>query len=677
MLRSRGVVVAAAPCGPIRCSVPATVKAIRTASTESNASSTAEASKTSRGARLWTKEKRFRLDVAERKKIPDTLLDPTIPGADPIIVLQNAIKARKGAAGYRAFDAIVKKDLKVFGEDGLAPIENFLIPRMTPEEVTAGFKYTSSQNQRLAMAGTSGEAEGIRFYDAFNKVLKGGSVAPSNFFRALVGKASVITKGGKGELAYTVMAEAMSKAKMLNATKEDLIQAYTSALQNMVVNDRVEHGVELMEAMVKTLKTAPPPVLVKNLFTKLGYVGKVDESVRLLELLKEHKIALDPHIFAGIIHGYAYEGKITLAVKYFLEITRNNLKPGPESYEALLRAHARRLQPADALQIYRDCRSAGLPATSAMQSDLIASYGATGDMTSAIKFFHKNESVIGFIPSIDMFAATIGAFAFNGEMVSAWRETLMGLRRHGKMFLVPSTFRSLGVVHGALNVEEVYRLMDVVEFRAPLKPVMAGMVARTMVPDFSVNAVKEGSLKYSPLLPAEAIRPEPKVAAEKALALVTEILKESKVEGSTMRPDTVNRAVDTVMSAHIVLGSHAKAVEAYESFKPGQAKSNKRVQRTLLEVGCLLKDKAVVAQALDEDGFVSAGAVESVVKAFGLGIQDGKLIGLDSGDTGVGSVAEVVERFLERGGVPSAVSEPVLAAYVGERGLNVLLHEAV
>ncbi|KAI8847468.1 hypothetical protein BC829DRAFT_244675 [Chytridium lagenaria] len=216
----------------------------------------------------------------------------------------------------------------------------------------------------------------------------------------------------------------------------------TAAIRGLSTHGKVEHAAALLEKMIEQYSLAATSNTVMHLFKNLGYMGKVNEAVALFELMKERNVQLDERMLAGIIHGYAHERKISAASKYFNEITRLGLTVGTESYEGMIRAHALRLQPADALQTFRNLRSDGLPASTGILADLTRVYGATGDLTNAIKFFNKNENVRGFRQGADMVSAAVDAFAFNGELVSAWRQANIGVEKIGAFqFLTPVHLR--------------------------------------------------------------------------------------------------------------------------------------------------------------------------------------------------------------------------------------------
>ncbi|KAI8850164.1 hypothetical protein BC829DRAFT_168684 [Chytridium lagenaria] len=233
---------------------------------------------------------------------------------------------------------------------------------------------------------TTVEAETLRLAQGVSTILEGGSRNPETYIRANTAGVSAKFKSGKLSEGYKAAAELYFKAKQLKGTPKDMSLVLTAAIRGLSTHGKVEHAAALLEKMIEQYSLAATSNTVMHLFKNLGYMGKVNEAVALFELMKERNVQLDERMLAGIIHGYAHERKISAASKYF-------------------------------------------NASTGILADLTRVYGATGDLTNAVKFFNKNENVRGFRQGADMISAAVDAFAFNGELVSAWRQANIGVEK--------------------------------------------------------------------------------------------------------------------------------------------------------------------------------------------------------------------------------------------------------
>ncbi|KAJ3206230.1 hypothetical protein HDU67_008303 [Dinochytrium kinnereticum] len=614
------------------------------------------------------------------------LVDPYIEGADPVICLQNAVKMVNPKATYVALDACVKRDLESIKLDGQQ--KDLLVPRLAPGDISSAFLLLSKNRKDFADRKLTVETEVSRLAKGVSDILQDGARNPSTFFRANSVDAVTTFRSGRTSAGYLKATSLWSKAKLQDAQPGDKALILSAAIRGLSSFGRVEHASELLEGMIKKDSLVPSGSTVMHLFKNLGYIGKIEDAVSLLNLMKEKKIPITPPMLAGIIFGYGHERKISSATKYFDDVTRMRLSPETDPFAAIIRAHALRHQPAEALQAFRNLRSAGLPASSAIFSDMIRVHGAAGDMTSAIKFLHKNDNVKGFSKTPEMIAAAVDAYAFNGELTSAWRQVSEALEKFGAFsFLTLANLKGLAIVHSSLDVKMTTEIMTTAGINPGNQAVIAVTLARALIRDRELNAVEAAEASDIPLLPTDVVRPDLPVAAEKALAILNEATSEqgafyvlsnaSRQTKASVKPlITLARAYDGIMAAHLTLGNHAKAVETFETIEKLKLPVIRRAWEHLLEAGCGLQNKALISKAVvelqDGGGELSPSLIERIIQSAGISLNDGKLMGSDSADTGVGSVSEVVEEWVKAGGVPSAASHPILAAYVKQRGLKLL-----
>ncbi|KAJ3116811.1 hypothetical protein HDU96_008707 [Phlyctochytrium bullatum] len=625
-------------------------------------------------------------------RVPSELLDPDVEGADPVICLQNAVQVPDSWAAYRSLKACVEHDVKLAESIEKGSSASFHLERLTPENVSSAFMLALRNKKRFARAETTSEIEVQNLLNGFDVVFDGGKRNPSLHTRAYCFLPTVKNLSGRFLEGNRLGVDVYKKAVDLKANDADKAYALTTIIRGLQNGGSVQHAADLTSRMIEKLGTAPKDRTLKLLFQNLGYVGKVDTAVALLLKIRDAGIPLTATMLGGIVYAYAHLRKISSAAKYFYDVKDLDLPLNSDPYGGMIRAHALRLQAADALQEFRLMRSDKLPATPAMFADLIRVHGAVGDLTNAVHFYYKNEMVKDFRPDVEMLGALIDAYAFNGEITTAWRHVLEGAQQFSLLeILEGQTFRGLAAVHTSLDAANLIQTFDSAGISATLRPVFAVSLARNMVPNFNHTLVDAGKLKDAPIYPAGTGKPDSKAAAKRALEIIELVTgkngpfnpESEALAGKKQFPSphiTLARAYDAAMAAHLELGAPEKVAEIFQTVEKLRLPVIKRSFFHLLQAGSQLKNHSVVDKALrmmNKKGHeINGRAVELLLKSAGFSInKDGKLVGKDSAETGYGPAATIVERFIAEGGFPMDGVQPILSAYIKDRGLNLLLDD--
>jgi pentatricopeptide repeat protein len=119
----------------------------------------------------------------------------------------------------------------------------------------------------------------------------------------------------------------------------------------------------------------------------------------------------------ALIKGYAAKGDISMTRKLFNQITENQY--GSVKHSALIKCHAQRGLPAEALKAYKQMRLLGIETKPQVYEDMIRANG--NDSTAANRWFYKTEGISHMNPSMGMYGALIESFLNNGDSLTAWK----------------------------------------------------------------------------------------------------------------------------------------------------------------------------------------------------------------------------------------------------------------
>ncbi|KAJ1558139.1 hypothetical protein HK405_014340, partial [Cladochytrium tenue] len=334
--------------------------------------------------------RRRRRSIDAQRPIPAHFLDARNPAADPLAVLRNALAADDPAAAAVALRECVRRDDAVNSAEPrlarLAPADAAAVIALVAKVASTRPDLDAARRAADAIADAARRAHARR-------ELRGG---------AGTGAAS----DPAWELPYV---DAVVRGLAAAGKPE-----YAAALLLQKAGDTA------------TADAAFPRATHAAVIRGLAESARYGDAEAVLDAMHDGVAGLDhaEEEYAALAMGHAAAGRITFVMKAFsgkTDAQRAGVTPGAALHAAVVRAHAARLQPGDAVAAYRALRQAGLPGLPSVYVDLVRVHGRAGDVAAALKFYHKLDRLPGFRPAPDLVDALVEAFAINAELVSAWR----------------------------------------------------------------------------------------------------------------------------------------------------------------------------------------------------------------------------------------------------------------
>jgi PPR repeat len=194
---------------------------------------------------------------------------------------------------------------------------------------------------------------------------------------------------------------------------------YNALLSLLGRLDRVDAAQDMFTRLAKSGKDMAGTfdVMLKS----YAAAGRSAEAEKIYALISK-QAKPSAQVELAMVGMYAQCGDIQRTNKHFNLISpSSSSSERSKAFAGLIQLYAVRGLPGDALESYRKMRVAGLNASPAVYEHLIRAQLSSGDIRTAVKWFHKKENVPEFRPSLGMFSALIEAYSKAGDIVSAWR----------------------------------------------------------------------------------------------------------------------------------------------------------------------------------------------------------------------------------------------------------------
>ncbi|KAJ3115239.1 hypothetical protein HK100_001417 [Physocladia obscura] len=347
-------------------------------------------------------------------------------GADPVVVLRNAIHQKRLGAAMRVVTRVPAYELRGLGADDAAAL---LRLTQTQTNVPGG--------QRLA-----------RLSLVLSTLAAAGIAPPPN---AQTEEMSALFRAGRRRRAVALATQLGTRDARV-AAADGLAAACPDVAGDALLASRAAFDARTVAAAVRTVAF-------------LAHAGLFDRAARLLaRLAAEPAFAALPlddkeRAYAGLAKGYASNANLAMATKTVNDFTRDcNAKRGVPSFAAIIEACVATNNPAEADLTYRDLRLSGLPAPAEVYVDLIRVHARAGNLTKAVNYFYKRNDLTvttttttsatsntnatatttrydEFKPSKPMYTALIQAHFINAELVVGFRVLRQAVHDFGPNFL--------------------------------------------------------------------------------------------------------------------------------------------------------------------------------------------------------------------------------------------------
>ncbi|KAJ3412563.1 hypothetical protein HDV05_000597 [Chytridiales sp. JEL 0842] len=636
--------------------------------------------------------KRGQVRSQYRKPLPERiqkqLIDVTDPAADPVIVLQNALKMRSPHVAYAALKECELRDEalkeRAEGSNSNAPATSSghasYLSRLSEFDLISLLTLlNSAKTKDLPPALLPRSTNGIKEFQRIISVMQ--TVNPTSttpevkavFMRALFENSRA--------------SEAVKLAKELLESNPQNPQAmYEYVIGGLIDVQALQTAVNLLKKGLETGKLKISAALLTKVLKGLFTFGKADEAVRIFELAKENELKPGLQVLNQMALGFALQGKVSYVMKYIKEIKNAELNLNSKSHGAIIKAHAVRLQLGDAVLAYQQMRREGVPANAEHLADLIWAHGASGDVAGAVRNFHKLDTVEHFVPTDRMHANLIYAYSINGELTNAWRTLASAIKNRLTGVIKPNYLEPIAKLHVGQPPAILQSMMELSGVPENYRALVGATVAKSML-HMSYRSALELVKDVDHLENLEDILPETPlqksfnalaVEVEPTLKTATAILESLVNPTSPLYPPKDSpsyKASMGVAQSALAFGYmlQRKPKEALELFrvvmKEGIDHDRRSAINLLLKGATFAKDKEAVKAAVEAlrgmGLFLKSQEVECLLTVAG---------GESKAETGAGSVEEVVGSWVAEGGV-SGENTPLLNAYLKAAGVKTLVDE--
>ncbi|KAL1213794.1 Pentatricopeptide repeat-containing protein [Cardamine amara subsp. amara] len=208
------------------------------------------------------------------------------------------------------------------------------------------------------------------------------------------------------------------------------VRLYNAAISGLSASQRFDDAWEVYEAMDK-INLNPDNVTCAIVITMMRKAGRSAKEVwEIFEKMSEKGVKWSQDIFGGLVKSFCDEGlkEEALVIQtemekkeevegLLAEMRAKGLKPTAASYNILMDAYARRMQPDIVETLLREMEGLGLEPNVKSYTCLISAYGRTKKMSDMAADAFLRMKKAGLKPSSHSYTALIHAYS-----VSGWHE---------------------------------------------------------------------------------------------------------------------------------------------------------------------------------------------------------------------------------------------------------------